>query len=81
MAGKRRELFSAVQDKQGDLEIHFPDSKIAIDPSEDFWEAVIDEIEFYLENDDELTEEGEDNLKEVRDIIQDYISDTDYLDS
>jgi len=76
MAGKRKELFSAVRNEQGDLVIYFPHSNIVISPSEEFWEGVIDEIEPYIENDDddEITPQEERRIfEEVRDIIQDYI--------
>ncbi len=76
MAGKIRELFSAARNEQGDLVIYFPHSNIVISPSEEFWEGVIDEIEPYIENDDddEITPQEERRIfKEVRDIIQDYV--------
>ncbi len=76
MAGKRKELFSAARNKQGDLVIYFPHSNIVITPSEDFWEGVIDEIEPYLANADEdeiAPQGGEKIFKEVRDIIQDCL--------
>ena len=73
MAGKRKELFSAARNAQGDLVIYFPHSNIVITPSEDFWEGVIDEIEPYLANadEDEIAPQGAEKIfKEVRDIIQ-----------
>lgn len=76
MAGKRKELFSAARNKQGDLVIYFPHSNIMISPSEEFWEVVIDEIEPYIENDDDdeiVPQEENEILKEVREIIQDCI--------
>jgi len=76
MAGKRKELFSAARNKQGDLVIYFPHSNIVISPSEEFWEGVIDEIEPYTENADEddiATREDQKVFKEVRDIIQDCL--------
>ncbi len=76
MAGKIRELFSAARNEQGDLVIYFPHSNIVISPSEEFWEGVIDEIEPYIENDDddEITPQEERRIfKEVRDILQDYV--------
>jgi len=76
MAGKRKELFSAARNKQGDLVIYFPHSNIMISPSEEFWEVVIDEIEPYIENDDDdeiIPQEENEIFKDVRDIIQDCI--------
>ena len=40
MAGKRKELFSAARNEQGDLVIYFPHSNIVISPSEEFWEPL-----------------------------------------
>ena len=76
MAGKRKELFLAARNEQGDLVLYFPHSNIAISPSEEFWEGVIDEIEPYIENDDddEITPQEERKIfKEVKDIIQDCL--------
>jgi len=76
MAGKRKELFSAARNEQGELVIYFPHSNIVISPSEEFWEGVIDEIEPYLENaneDDIAAQEDEKIFEEVRDTIQDCL--------
>ena len=76
MAGKREELFTAARNEQGDLVIYFPHSNIVISPSEEFWEAVIDEIEPYLENEDEdeiVPQEEKKIFEEVRDTIQDCL--------
>lgn len=73
MADKRKELFLAARNEQGDLVIYFPHSNMVISPSEEFWEGVVDEIEPYLENEneDEIMSQGEaEILKEVRDTIQ-----------
>ena len=62
MAGKRKELFSAARDEQGDLEIYFPDSDMVIRPRKKFWKEALRMIERSLKG------EGKDLFKKLMSV-------------